>query len=178
MSSVFLQVYEPIANRFHGRDLPVVRAPNLLIQNIRALLRERGQKQGELAFWMKKTETWASQALNGRRNFQLQDLDRIAEFFGLAAYQLFQPGISPLTERRTGRDRRSGQDRRVSHVQRLEAAARPPKVEPLPSRDRELLAKINALPPELHDVIMAVIDSPTVQKDTKSLKAARKSTAR
>ena len=46
----------------------------------------------------------------------LKYLDRIADFFGIATYQLLQPGISPLTERRSGLDRRLGRDRRISHA--------------------------------------------------------------
>lgn len=91
------------------------RAHLVLKQNIDALLHARGQKRRELAMWCRRTESWLSQIfIDEDRNVPLKYLDRIADFFGLATYQLFQPGISPLTERRTGRDRRAGTDRRKS----------------------------------------------------------------
>lgn len=99
-----------------------MKATFLLRQNIRALLRARGQKDSDLAQWCKKSRAWISKILAEDRDdrtkvreLNVRDLDRIADFFGLATYQLFQPGISPLTERRSGHDRRSGRDRRIGH---------------------------------------------------------------
>lgn len=111
-----------------------MRADRILSENIQHLLRARGQSQKDLATWCQHTETWLSSILRGERHFRVIDYDRIADFFGIAVYQLFQPGISPLTERRKGRDRRNGHDRRVSHARRemltmresIEAA-RPPR---------------------------------------------------
>lgn len=92
-----------------------IKAHHLLKQNIDALLKARGQKRKELAGWCRRSEGWLSQIFtDDDRNLPLKYLDRIAEFFGLATYQLFQPGISPLTERRSGIDRRKGKDRRIS----------------------------------------------------------------
>lgn len=92
-----------------------MKAHHLLKQNIDALLKARGQKRKELAAWCRRSESWLSQIFtDDERNLPLKYLDRIAMFFGLATYQLFQPGISPLTERRVGPDRRSGKDRRIS----------------------------------------------------------------
>lgn len=95
-----------------------MRADRILSENVLALLRARGQNQRDLAQWCGHSETWLSSILRGERNFVVRDYDKIADFFGIAVYQLFQPGISPLTERRKGRDRRSGRDRRISHAQR------------------------------------------------------------
>lgn len=104
-----------------------IKVARLLAENVTALLKARGQSQHDLAHWCRKTDVWVSQFLHGKRLWQLDDLDRIADFFGLATYQLLQPGISPLTERRVG-DRRSGRERRIGHqlreVQALAAAAR------------------------------------------------------
>lgn len=86
--------------------------------NISGLLFQRKQNQSDLASWLQKDKSWINKFLNGTRQIQLKDLDRIADFFGLATYQLFQPGVVPGSERRTGRDRRSGHDRRVSNAQR------------------------------------------------------------
>lgn len=95
-----------------------MRADRVLAENISALLRARGQKQRDLAFACGKTETWISSILRGERHFRIIDFNTIADFFGIAVYQLFQPGISPLTERRKGRDRRNGRERRISLAQR------------------------------------------------------------
>lgn len=94
------------------RDLKAI---NLLKHNIDAMLHARHQKRKDLARWCRRTEAWLSQIFSSDdRNIPLKYLDRMADFFGIATYQLFQPGISSLTERRSKRDRRSGHDRRVS----------------------------------------------------------------
>lgn len=97
-----------------------MKASILLKQNIRALLHARHEGQHALAMWVGHTDAWLSKALNDNdeRGIRMRDLDRIADFFGIATYQLFQPGITPVTERRSGRDRRKGKDRRISHQQR------------------------------------------------------------
>lgn len=103
-----------------------LKASHLLKQNINTLLKARGQTQRDLAVWCRRTESWLSQIFtNDDRGLPVKYLDRIADFFGIATYQLFQPGISPLTERRKA-DRRKGGDRRVSHLtQQLHATLAP-----------------------------------------------------
>lgn len=98
-----------------------MKASVLLKHNIDTLLKARHQTRHDLAVWVrqstdaKKVDPWISQIFTRPdREFQMKYLDRIADFFGIAVYQLFQPGISPLTERRKGRDRRGGRDRRIS----------------------------------------------------------------
>lgn len=95
-----------------------MRAANQLRENIRSLLEARHENQKDLAFYLKRHPTTISKFLKGQREVQLSDLDGIADFFGIATYQLFQPGISLLTERRSGLDRRKGRERRISHAQR------------------------------------------------------------
>lgn len=110
-----------------------MKANQLIKHNIDTLLKARGQTRRDLASWVrqsidaKKVDPWISQIFgNSDREFQTKYLDRIADFFGLSVYQLFQPGISPLTERRKGRDRRSGRERRVSHLtSQIQAALSP-----------------------------------------------------
>lgn len=93
------------------------KAHHLLKQNIDALLKARGQKRKELAAWCRRSEGWLSQIFtDDDRNLPLKYLDRIADFFGVTTYQLFQPGISPLTERRSGTERRRIRDRRISQA--------------------------------------------------------------
>lgn len=92
-----------------------MKASYLLKTNIDKLLQARHQSQHDLAQWCRRSDAWLSKILGkDNRNIPLAYLDRIADFFGIATYQLFQPGISPLTERRKTADRRSGADRRVS----------------------------------------------------------------
>jgi transcriptional regulator with XRE-family HTH domain len=95
-----------------------LRALHVIRTNISGLLYQRKQSQSDLASWLNKDKSWMNKFLNGSRQIQLKHLDRIADFFGLATYQLFQPGIVPGSERRSGRERRSGHDRRVSQKQR------------------------------------------------------------
>jgi hypothetical protein len=98
-----------------------MKADSLLKQNVKALLRARRQSQHDLAQWCHRSDGWISKILGDEdtaeerddRGLPLKYLDRIADFFGVAAYQLFQPGISPLGERRKAGERRKVRDRRV-----------------------------------------------------------------
>jgi transcriptional regulator with XRE-family HTH domain len=96
----------------------LMKAVQLLSNNISALLRARGQTQHDLAQWCHHSDVWLSNFLKGMRQIQLKDLDRIADFFGIATYQLFQPGLTAATERRSAKDRRAGRERRISHAQK------------------------------------------------------------
>lgn len=98
-----------------------LRALNILRENIQGLLVARRANQSDLAMWLQKDKSWINKFLNDHRGIQLKDLDRIADFFGVATYQLFQPGCTARTERRSGKDRRLGKERRVGHSHRLMA---------------------------------------------------------
>lgn len=114
-----------------------MKASQLLKQNIDRLLRARGQTRKDLAMYCRRTESWISQIFTQEdRGIPLKYLDRIADFFGLATYQLFQPGISSLTERRTGRERRSGMDRRISRA--VDVLQETPSMAALETRMRQL----------------------------------------
>lgn len=93
-------------------------AKYLLKENIKALLRARKEDASTLASWLNHDKSWINKILNGHREMQIEDFDRVSDFFGIATYQLFQPGISTLTERRISGDRRSGRDRRIGHAHR------------------------------------------------------------
>ena len=74
----------------------------------------RHQTRHDLALWCRRSDAWLSKILGkDNRNVPLEYLDRIADFFGLATYQLFQPGLGGVGERRKG-ERRTGNDRRIS----------------------------------------------------------------
>src|SRR5262245_57747004 len=92
-------------------------ANQLLKHNIDALLKARRRKRKDLARWCGCSEAWISKIFRYvDREIPLKYLDRIADFFELTPYQLFHPGLSPVTDRRSGRGRRSGKDRRVAHA--------------------------------------------------------------
>ena len=92
-----------------------MKANALIKANVDALLKKRHLTRRDLAQWCRKSESWISKVMTeDRREFPLKYLDRIADFFGMAAYQLFQPGIAGGSERRSGLDRRTGKDRRLS----------------------------------------------------------------
>lgn len=90
----------------------------ILRENIRKLLLVRREEQKALAEWCGHDKSWMNKFLNEGRGIRVGDFDKIASFFGVEPYQLFQPGISAITERRTSTDRRTGQERRVGHAGR------------------------------------------------------------
>jgi hypothetical protein len=107
-----------------------MKAKALLKHNIDTLLKARHQQRQDLAQWCRRSPAWLTQILTKpEREFPTKYLDRVADFFGIAVYQLFQPGISQLTERRKATERRSGQDRRISKALQLESV---PPVAPTP----------------------------------------------
>lgn len=94
----------------------MIKTQILLKRNISTLLRKRGHEQKDLAVWCRRSEAWLSKALTkDTAEIPVKYWDRIADFFGIATYQLIQPGISALTERRHGLERRGGRERRVGH---------------------------------------------------------------
>jgi hypothetical protein len=99
-----------------------MKAQYLLRENIKALLNDRHEDQTTLARWLSHEKSWLNKILNGHRDMQIEDFDKVADFFGIATYQLFQPGIASITERRKGKDRRGGRERRISHVQHQRAS--------------------------------------------------------
>src|SRR5688500_18282410 len=96
------------------RDL---RADLLLTQNIQTLLSVRGIEAHALATWCGHKPAWISKILNGDRGVPVKELGKIADFFGLTVAQLFQHGISPLSERRRAA-RRKGSERRTDYDRR------------------------------------------------------------
>jgi transcriptional regulator with XRE-family HTH domain len=99
---------------------PVLKMAEMLRRNIRALLADRKESGAELARSCGNSRYWISMFLRGDRDeVQIEDIDKMAAHFGIAPFQLISPGISRLTERRSGQDRRTGHDRRVGHTGRL-----------------------------------------------------------
>ena len=91
-----------------------MKAEALLKANVDALLRARHLTRHDLAVWCRRSDGWLSKILGkDNRNVPLEYLDRIADFFGLATYQLFQPGLGGVGERRRA-ERRTMKDRRLA----------------------------------------------------------------
>lgn len=133
----------------------MLKAQIQLKRNIDAMLAARGQTRADLARWCRRSDAWISKIYAVElRAFPAEYLDRIADFFGLATYQLFQPGISPLTERRGGRDRRRGQERRLSHLTGLLRPDVPP-----PPADLITLQRLKRLTPEDRELVEQTIDA-------------------
>jgi len=121
-----------------------MKAAVLLKENIDELLRRRNQHRKDLAQWCYRSESWISKIFRTqKRELPQKYLDRIADFFGLSVYQLFQPGIGKASERRVG-ERRTGKDRRITNSVRLA---------------QTLGASIDAIHPRRHALIH---ESPTI----------------
>lgn len=146
---------------------PMKRAVPMLRDNILGLLRDQHESQVALAEWVGHKKAWLNKFLNGHREIQIEDLDRIADFFHVELYQLFQPGISSRTERRSGRDRRAGRERRqgrqVRHMLAVGeeiAAHRPgaprstPSAEPPPVLPGELVAALQTMRKDLDAILV------------------------
>ena len=91
-----------------------MKVARVLAENVTALLKRHRYSQHDLAQWCGHSDAWASQFFTSKRGWRLDDLDRIADLFGLEPYQLFQPGVAACTERRSQNERRSAKDRRTS----------------------------------------------------------------
>lgn len=143
-----------------------MKANQLLKHNIDTLLKERHQTRRDLASAVrqsldpKKIDPWISKIFGSPdAEFQTKYLDRIADFFGFSVYQLFQPGISHLTERRKHLDRRSGRDRRISHLGRQIHAALSPASAHITEEDIADLIRLRALTADSRAVIRQEIDT-------------------
>jgi len=91
-----------------------MKAARIVAENVAALLERDNYKQTDLAQHCRRSDPWVSQFLRGERTWQMDDLDKVADFFGLDTFQLFRPGIAQRTERRSVQ-RRAGVDRRIRH---------------------------------------------------------------
>jgi hypothetical protein len=130
-----------------------VKARLILRHNIDTLLKARHETRHDLAYFCRRTDAWISKILSEtesdqQRGVPLKYLDRIADFFGIETYQLFQYGIDHLTERRKG-NRRAPEERRI---RRAFAQLSPPS-------GKELAAKLERLPPAARQKAEYLIDA-------------------
>lgn len=134
-----------------------LRTAILLKRNLKALLRRRGKKQGELARFLRRkghdddgADSWISHILDESdpKELGMEHWDRTAEFLGVDTFQFFIPGIAnnESTERRSGVDRRQRSDRRIG-------TALPER-----NRDLDLMNVIRAIPDaDLDEAIAALM---------------------
>lgn len=137
----------------------------LLKANVDALLRVQHKQRKDLALWCRKSESWISKIYREeRRRFPITMLDRIADFFGVAVYQLLQPGMAAHSERRLG-ERRTGKDRRLTpngQTMLAAAAEREPyrpgwKVRPHVAAETPHIAEIKRLSEQFERQITALL---------------------
>ncbi len=157
--------------------------------NIDTLLRERGLTRKDLAQYCRRSESWISKIFrNPRRELPMRYLDRIADFFGLMPYQLLQPNISPLAERRRA-TRRRFLDRRAEIAARqtntdLQHKEKPYKVAPpqtlaepapLPSpiHGPDAVAVLTRISHELTDLVQSAIAGDTVDPPVRKTAKSR-----
>lgn len=148
-----------------------MKANLLLKHNIDTLLKARRQTRRDLAAWCRQSinpkiiDPWISQIFTDPdREFQMKYLDRMADFFGLEVYQLFQPGISAVTERRSGTERRVRADRRISgrHGGHPLSPVRQIAVTP---EDESLLSDLHALKHEQYQHVRGWINAARFGRD-------------
>ena len=139
-----------------------MKSQRILRQNIAAILRARGMTPADLAKVCGLSRSWATKVFKERRDprdqrqITMQHLEKFVEVLGLSAYQLFQPGISHLTERRKGKDRRSGQDRRID-ARRSDLPSTPIRQLSVTPEDEAILAELHALDYEAYQRVRAWI---------------------
>ena len=140
-----------------------MKSQRILRQNIAAILRARGMTPADLAKACGLSRSWATKVFKERRDpreqrpITMQHLEKFVEVLGLSAYQLFQPGISHLTERRKGRDRRSGQDRRID-ARRSGLPSTPIRQLAVTPEDEAILAELHGLTYEQYQHVRAWIE--------------------
>lgn len=112
-----------------GKPAPPLPVEEQLRVNVLDIMEFRRIKQADLAERLGRSQAWVSKRLKGKQpdgkgsRFQLQDLDALADIFGLSPAELLAP-TQQGWDQRTGVDRRAGYERRrVVRVMRAEPMA-------------------------------------------------------
>lgn len=87
-------------------------AQEQLTRNVNQMLVFTGKKQADLAASLHISQPYISMLLAGKREWQIEMLDRIAAFFMTTVSALFVTGDGTTIDRRRVSDRRHGCDRR------------------------------------------------------------------
>lgn len=98
-----------------GQDPAPQTANEWVRANVRELMAVRRWTQSDLAERLGVSQPWLSKRLTGTTPFQIEDLDALAQVFGLSPHTLLYSGFGKW-DRRSGDERRTGEDRR--HPQR------------------------------------------------------------
>jgi hypothetical protein len=156
----------------------LMKASALLKANIEALLKDRGQSKQDLEQWCRRKPSWLAKIYaEDRREIPLKYLDRIADFFGLATYQLFQPALVGMAERRSGLDRRAGKERRLSAINHQVRESVSSVVANLSPSDVADLIRIKSLSAESRDVLRANAQALETSERQGGARKRRRSTA-
>jgi transcriptional regulator with XRE-family HTH domain len=90
----------------------MVSCEEILRRRVQALLFACGKSRKELALYLGKQPSWATDFFHGRHGVTLKDLDRLARFFGVSVPNLFEVDGLRFRERRRQERRQHWQDRR------------------------------------------------------------------
>ena len=100
----------------------MISCEEILRRRVRDLLHMSGRTRKDLALYLGKQPSWATDYFHGRHGITCRDLDRLARFFGISVANLFEiDGVRFRERRREERrkrwaDRRSGIDRRKNQM--------------------------------------------------------------
>ncbi len=112
-------------------------AQERLTSNINTLLGFTKRRQSALAIHMGISQPHVSNLLNGKRLWQVEDLDSVADFFSVTVSDLFR-ATEGAFERRSGAERRSRVDRRAGNWRRVNGVAgKPQPPAPPPTTEEE-----------------------------------------
>lgn len=95
-----------------------VAAIDILRRRVDALLHHSGKSRKELALYVGKQPSWTTDFLLGHNGLKLQDLDKIARFFGISVPSLFELDGYRFRDRRRSQRRAGVADRRCNGERR------------------------------------------------------------
>jgi transcriptional regulator with XRE-family HTH domain len=96
----------------------MVSCEELLRRRVQALLHMTGRTRKDLALYLGKQPSWATDYFHGRHGVTLKDLDRLARFFGVSVASLFEIDGVRFRERRRDERRKRWADRRTGAERR------------------------------------------------------------
>lgn len=96
----------------------MISCEEILRRRVQALLHACGKTRKELAHYLGKQPSWATDYFQGRHGVTMRDLDRLALFFGVSVPQLFEIDGVRFRERRRDERRKRWADRRTGAERR------------------------------------------------------------
>jgi transcriptional regulator with XRE-family HTH domain len=101
-----------VRNRHNAASACDMDAQGTLTRNVKAWLAFTGRSQAELAAHLKVTQGYVSLLLNGKRPWQVDLLDGVADFLCVSVPLLFAETGDGRVDRRSGVERRARRERR------------------------------------------------------------------